>query len=80
MIVWFSEMHSYEYPFHGMIRSLRSLLWKFDCCFSLQMSKSRRDTLLQGTFNATLDNPLSEEQAAQKAPAGKKRTAFVIGV
>lgn len=45
------------------------------------MSKSQRDTLLQGTFNATLDNPLGEDQtAAQKASAGKKRTAFVIGV
>lgn len=46
----------------------------------LQMSKSQRDTLLQGTFNSTLDNPLSEDQTAQKAPSGKKRTAFIIGV
>ena len=46
----------------------------------VQMSKSQRDTLLQGTFNATLSNPLSEDQTAQKASAGKKRTAFVIGV
>ena len=46
----------------------------------MQMSKSQRDTLLQGTFNSTLDNPLSEDQTAQKASAGKKRTAFIIGV
>ena len=46
----------------------------------VQMSKSQQDTLLQGTFNATLDNPLSEDQTAQKTSAGRKRTAFVIGV
>ena len=47
---------------------------------TLQMRRSQRDTLIQGTFNTTLDNPLSDDQAGRKSSGDKKRTAFVLGV
>lgn len=47
---------------------------------TLQMRRSQQDTLIQGTFNATLDNPLSDDLIGCKSSTGKKRTAFVLGV
>jgi len=43
-----------------------------------QLSRSQRDTLLQGTFNVTLNSPLSGDQT-QLETAAKKQT-FVLGV
>ena len=42
------------------------------------MSKCQRDTLLRGTFNITLSNPLGENQA-QLETAAKKQT-FILEV
>ena len=47
----------------------------------LQLSVPLRDTLLRGTFNASLKNPLSSDfMRKQDAVAAKRKQAFVLEV
>ena len=46
----------------------------------LQFSPLIQDTVLKGTFNATLNNPVAARMEAMGGPAGTTSHPFLLGV